>query len=272
MAPKALIQNGFLEHDRRNIVSRHLQAQGYDVAAFDPDPGQIDRLPLDPDVFIFAPLWVMLRLLDRAGLTEQVLPSYPDCLSDMLHRDLWQGRFCDLACGAAAQQQPVFVKTRTVTGRIGPYGFGAQIVASLDVLQDHLQTAPDFGICCAAPVDWLSEWRVYVTGGAIIGASLYRPDLPDLSDLSPQCVIDFDIATVAVRRLVNRGQGAAGFCIDIGVMQGGQTALIEVNDGIALVNYALDPALHADLHRLRWRELMVLLGGMKKGPPDRRPF
>ena len=132
MALKALIQNGFLDPDALAMVSRHLLVQGYEVTQFDPEPTLIDDLPLAPDVFIFAPLWVTLRLLDRAGLTGQLLPSYPESLSDHLHRALWQGRFCDLVSGPAAQQRPVFIKTRTVAGRIGPHGVGAQILASLD--------------------------------------------------------------------------------------------------------------------------------------------
>jgi hypothetical protein len=174
----------------------------------------------------------------------------------MLHRTVWEGSLGELEGGPASKQRPLFVKTRSVAQRMQAGRFASQLVDSLDVLRSSSLVTPDTFILCSEPVEWVSEWRVYACNGRILDITLYRPDLPSLDAARPEMLIDFDLAEQAVSRISVSDMSIAGYCLDIGVLGTGQTALVELNDGIALANYGLSSAHHAKLHLTRWRELM----------------
>ena len=48
----------------------------------------------------------------------------------------------------------------------------------------------------------------------------------------------------------------AGYSLDIGVTDNGETVLVEINDGFALGNYGIDPVEYAKLLSARWCELV----------------
>jgi hypothetical protein len=177
-------------------------------------------------------------------------------LRDMLHRTVWEGSLGELVGGPASKQRPLFVKTHSVVQRTQPGRFASQLVDSLDVLKSSPLVRPDTFILCSEPVEWVSEWRVYACNGKILDILLYWPDLPNPNAARPEMLIDLDFAEQAVSRISASDMSIAGYCLDIGVLTTGQTALVELNDGIALANYGLSPAQHAELHLNRWSELM----------------
>lgn len=268
---RALIQSDFLEQHHYAAVAAYLRGLGYGVEVFEPDSLVIDALPLDPDVFVFGMLWVMLRLLDRAGLSRALLPSYPEPIRALLGRKVWQGSVAALSFGPVASIGPVFVKVGHVADRAAPRAFASQVVSSFDIVSAHLRDNPEMVILCSTPVNWISEWRAYVCEGEIVGMSMYRPDLAGLDQVRPKHLIDFSMAEDAVHQLRKAGVATAGYCLDFGALSNGQTALIEVNDGIGLVNYAFEPEAHAALHLARWRELMAGVQAVSPGRFSTRP-
>lgn len=61
----------------------------------------------------------------------------------------------------------------------------------------------------------------------------------------------------AICRFEAASERTNGYGIDFGVLQNGETALIEWNDGYALGSYGIDDELYTDLIIARWEEMML---------------
>jgi hypothetical protein len=101
-------------------------------------------------------------------------------------------------------------------------------------------------------VRWLSEHRVYVTRGQIVGTRHYLGD--------PAITIDTAVARDAVGAYEATGAAPAGYGIDFGVLASGETALVEVNEGYGLGSYGLGDAAYTDLIIARWCQLTGVIG------------
>ncbi|CAK0776520.1 hypothetical protein CCP4SC76_6160002 [Gammaproteobacteria bacterium] len=104
---------------------------------------------------------------------------------------------------------------------------------------------PDTLVICSDVVDMVSEYRVYVTKGEIIGCKQYWGDFRKFPDFS---VIDQAIATFK--------DHPAWYAIDFAVTQTGVTMLIEINDGFAIGCYGLNSMLYSGLLEARWEQLV----------------
>lgn len=96
---------------------------------------------------------------------------------------------------------------------------------------------------------WQSEWRFYIAYGEIIGQARYD-DGKD-SALVPNLRI--------VQNCINDMKIAHPYALDMGVLDDGKTALVEVNDAwaIGLYGKALAPRNYFAFLRSRWRDLLV---------------
>src|SRR5262249_52988742 len=102
-------------------------------------------------------------------------------------------------------------------------------------------------LVCSEVVEWLSEYRVFVIRGEVVGTRLYEGD--------DGIEIDRQVVNEAIALLEQSNEKTAAYGIDFGVMSSGQTALIEWNDGFSLGSYGLDKAIYTDLLITRWCEL-----------------
>ena len=100
-------------------------------------------------------------------------------------------------------------------------------------------------VLCSEVVDFQAEWRVFVRYGKILDVRPYFGDWRRSFDarIIEQAVADYSTAP-------------AGFAMDFGVTDRGETRLVEVNDGYSLGCYGLDPILYARLLCARWSELV----------------
>jgi hypothetical protein len=99
-------------------------------------------------------------------------------------------------------------------------------------------------VCCSEVVNFLAEWRCFVRYDRILGVHLYQGDWR--LAFNPQ-VIESAVSAYT--------SAPAGYAIDFGVTDTGETLLIEVNDGYALGAYGLPPIYYAQLLSARWSEL-----------------
>lgn len=99
----------------------------------------------------------------------------------------------------------------------------------------------------SAPVRFVSEWRAYVLHGEVSHLAWYDGN----RELRP----DEQLIARAVQEYVGSG-APVGFVIDFGVLDSGETALVEANDGFSIGAYeGVSPLLYARLVSLRWQQL-----------------
>lgn len=189
-----------------------------------------------------------------AGITEPDNLSYPKPLRHLLKRDLFQ-----LAAGQVVGTW--FVKpmrTKTFTG------FVFDTMADPITLCEHDQEqhAAFLGMGAAEtvwvsePVTFLSEWRYYVHQDRVLGCARYDPEG---SDGAPHP--DAAILAESVRAM--REIGVAACAIDLGVLDSGETALVEVNDAwaLGLCGRALAPSQYLTMLRDRWVQMLAPTSG-----------
>lgn len=190
------------------------------------------------------------RAMVLAGIAEPENLSYPPALRPYLHRRVEQREV-----GSVLGKwfvKPVLTKSFT--------GFVFDTLDNPDHLSCHdrlqlsafLALDPRTPVWVSEPVSWTSEVRYYVLEGEIHGEGRY--------DDGPE---DAPLADVAVvREMVSRYSASAGapvaFAIDVGRLEDGSTALVEVNDMWAVGYYSgtlSERAYVRMLHR-RWAQLL----------------
>jgi hypothetical protein len=180
--------------------------------------------------------WVrtVMQAFDSLGVTAPRPIDYPRELTGWLLRKIESDTLGNLT----ARTSPVFVKpadqVKLFDGCVvyPGQGFGTKFAASTRIWVSEV-------------VDWRSEWRIYVSGGTVIGAYPYRGDWR----VSPRWAVVDDIVGSFT-------SAPCGYALDIGVMADGRTALIEANDAWALGNYGLLPKEYSRLLRRRWDEIL----------------
>lgn len=110
---------------------------------------------------------------------------------------------------------------------------------------------------CAETVYWLTEYRVFVVNSDIVGIKHYWGD--------ESIPLNLKEVEEAINHFEASPERTNGYGIDFGVLQNGETALIEWNDGYALGSYKLDHELYTDLIIARWEEMMRKADAAKSG-------
>jgi ATP-grasp domain, R2K clade family 2 len=163
--------------------------------------------------------------------------DYPQELQPFLGRKIWRSTIDDLAL---AKQWEMFIKPvnecKKFTGRAI---FTSQDLIKCGDLSDGTQE-----VWCSELVNFRAEWRCFVRYDKILGVHLYQGDWR--LAYNPQ-IIEAAVAAYT--------SAPAGYAIDFGVTETGETLIIEVNDGYALGNYGLPPIYYAQLLSARWAEL-----------------
>lgn len=201
------------------------------------------QLQLAPDILVAGHIPVVLSALRQLGIEPPVPNDYPECLRPWLHRRMWTSTVSDLVRTLQEEvARPFFAKPMGRHKR-----FRGHVFASWDDLRalggasDHMQ------VICSDIVEWVSEYRVYVVRGQIVGMRHYLGD--------PQVPVDREQVEEAVVVFEASGDAPAGYGIDFGVLRTGETALVEINDGYALGSYGLEDDLYADLIIGRWCQM-----------------
>jgi len=191
------------------------------------------------------------KAMSLAGIVEPDNISYPDCLAQWLHRAVEQRR-------AGSVLGRWFIKpteTKAFTG------FVVDTLGDPDHLSPHdreqynafLALSADTPVWVCEPVTWLSEFRYYVVDGEVRGEGRYD-DAPDEMPAP-------DIRQVAEMASIMAGSAGApiAFGLDVGVLDSGETALIECNDAWALGYYrgTLSQREYIEMLWRRWEQLVT---------------
>jgi hypothetical protein len=175
--------------------------------------------------------------------------SYPEPLAHLLRRRVERRRAGDVIGRWFVKP----VRTKAFTG------FVFDTMQDPDTLCEHdreqhaafMELPADEPVWISEPVKFLCEWRYYVHDGRIVGQARYDPDGADDAPLP-----DRDLVVGAVSAMLDVPSSHT-FAIDMGVLDSGETALVECNDAWALGLYGrgLDSKAYLQMLWSRWQEL-----------------
>lgn len=200
------------------------------------------QLPISRDSLVVGYVPTIPAALQILNIEPPPTNDYPPILHSLLQRRLWASTVQDLFSWVYDDRGPIFAKPKGRKKR-----FTGRVFRHPDDLQ-YLEGASKLTpIYCSTPVEWLTEYRVFVSHAHIVGIRHYDGD--------PSIIINEQVAVDAVQALEQSGQGTRAYAIDFGVMATGETALVEWNDGFSLGAYGLDKSIYTDLLITRWCEI-----------------
>jgi hypothetical protein len=222
---------------------------GYDVFKFEED--QEGTIDVTEDTPVFAGVGSCRKIIKRVwGWDYTGINPYPSELMTYMQRKVERKKWADAR--QEALEGHMFIKPviqKQFTGAV------------LNTILDTIRTGkvdPDHEVYVVEPVDFLSEWRVYVHENEIVGVKPYFHKEVDGYTLTPEYSV--------VKRMIEDYKPSApvAYGMDVGIMNllpqygsGRVTSLVEVNDGICLGNYGLDPIHYAEMISSRWMELIT---------------
>jgi hypothetical protein len=231
--------NGELDSEHKDVVEV-LKARGIEYELFTSKKLSRNQLKLDDSTFVAGDVPTIRTVLKIIGVNV-IHDTYPKSLEKYLGRQVWSTTIRNLLY--QENTFGIFVKPRSKAKLFT----GFTVNSYHDLLQlERYSKKTD--IYCSTLVHWLSEYRVFVNNSEIVGIKLYSGD--------ETLKLDMSIVEKAVKDFENSPERTAAYGIDFGVLDSGQTTLIEWNDGFALGSYGLDKEIYTDLLIARWEEIL----------------
>ncbi len=224
-----------------SIGNRRIDVERLDTADLDNHQADLasgNVLPVGDVQFI-------RRAFDVAGIEPPEPMSYPQGIDHLLHR-----RVTRSTLGAAlAMTGPTFIKpveTKLFTGYVN--GAGDANGHQAEQLALAAKCPLDTPVWTSDVVRFVCEWRYYVQGKLIIGEARYDPDGHEDAPLPNRFVVSNAIVSLHLPH---------PYTMDFGVLEDGQTALIECNDAwaVGLYDHALAPSAYLSFLWARWQSL-----------------
>lgn len=218
---------------------------GAEIVRF--EPGAFDALALAPDTIVIGGIGFTRRALMRLGAAPPELPDVPEALTRFARRrvgvcPIGAVRAAPLVSGMTDQfVRPRFIKPLASA----PKQFTGHVVRSA---RDLVLTAdlPDGTLVQDSDVvAFTHEARAFIRQGEIIGWKPYR----GAPGGWPEVAVVRDCITAWPEQ-------PRAWSADVGLLETGETALVEVNDAYALGCYGLEPVRYAAMIAERWYELV----------------
>ncbi|BAY78800.1 hypothetical protein NIES25_52780 [Nostoc linckia NIES-25] len=247
MISKAFIQeqgNGRLGHEEQ-LVSEELRARGIPITFYTQKRIHRRQLALDNESLVVGDMPCILGAIKQLGIPEPEPNDYPASLKNFMHRRTWTSTLEQLEIELSkGRYAPTFAKPATRRKRFTGYVFESEY----DLCQVYGVSRQE-PLLCSEVVSWVSEYRIYVVHSQIRSIDHY--------DGNPNIVLDIEKVLCAIQALDNAGESIAGYAIDFGVLDSGETALVEMNDGFAIGAYKIDRKNYTDMILARWQELLM---------------
>ncbi len=246
---KALIETnnkGALDSEMQDVYNE-LKSRQIDVDLFSRKTLQRRQLHIEPQILVVGYVDSMLSVFRQLNIPIPSTNDYPKSLNYLLYRKIWESNLKTLRQEIYAGRVPIFAKPKDRKKR-----FTGRVFNTIDDFMWSLSgVSIQTPIYCSEVVSWVTEYRIYVTNGQIVGNLHYSGN----SNIR----LDNNILKSAVATFSESVEASAGYAIDMGLLSSGETALIEWNDGFSLGSYGLNPSLYTDLLIARWCELMKLI-------------
>ena len=195
----------------------------------------------EPDAIVAGSIGFVRKGLGLVGAEVPELPDYPRSLAPFLGRTIRRGT---LEEALRHEDGRWFVKPAALTKL-----FTGFVVDGTRSTFEASGLPMDTPVLIAEAVRFASEWRCYVVEHEIARAGNYRGD--------PLIFPDAARIRAMLATMIEASEAPISFVIDVGVTEGGETLLVEVNDGYAVGNYALPPLEYAHLLETRWDQMTL---------------
>lgn len=223
---------------------QELEARKYPITLFTKKKLYRRQLPLNRQSFLAGDIPIVLSALKQLKIPEPKTNDYPASLQKFLHRKIWESSLASLESKLyQGIEQPIFAKPARRRKQ-----FSGRVFNSFHDLWYVSGVSRKEEIFCSEVVSWISEYRVYIIHSKIVGIHCYSEN----SNIS----LNETIVLEAIRSLEEAGESVAGYSLDFGVLETGETALVEMNEGFSLGNYGLNNKTYTDLILARWEELL----------------
>ncbi|MCI5057945.1 MAG: ATP-grasp domain-containing protein [Flavobacteriales bacterium] len=233
--------NGKIEPEHQ-MVKEVLDQMGIPCKLFTYKRLSRNQIKIDKETLVVGDNAVIYSVLKKIGY-RKIFESYPKCLREYLYRDVWEIKLGTLIKNAQTEEiGNIFIKPKNKAKLFT--GFILNTSSQLFNLDVSRKTV----LYCAPVVDWVSEYRIFVNKGKIVGIQHY--------DGNPAVKLNTQKVEEALEIFENSEEKTDAYGIDFGVLKGGKTALVEWNDGFALGSYGLDQKLYTDLLMSRWSEIV----------------
>ncbi|MEM0963247.1 MAG: ATP-grasp domain-containing protein [Bacteroidota bacterium] len=219
------------------LAGRGFADFGYEVIPF--PLAELDRLDRTPEDLVVGHIGTVHRALRALGRTPPAPLQPTPALLPFLKRRVWTTTLGQIRTLADV---PVFIKPLT-----GAKSFTGHVVSEFGDLVRSSAEDDDVAVLAQGVLDIVSEWRAYVIRGSVVGIAHYGGGDP----------LAFPDRGLVAEALAAYADAPAGFCLDVCVTSGGDTALVEVNDGYSLGNYGLPAHPYARLLEARWDEMVA---------------
>lgn len=191
---------------------------------------------------VFAGVHLFDDILTRLGVQYDKVDTYPKILYPFLNRFVEKttvGEYRKFWDKTEDDRPVMFMKP------IRQKQFNGRLMKSiLDwICVAKLGDNEEVYIC--EPVNFLTEYRVYIRQGEILLGRNYRGDWTKS--------IDINVVQDAVKTFAPVAPVA--YALDFGLTDEGKTSLVEFNDATSLGNYGLDAVNFADMITRRWYEI-----------------
>lgn len=198
------------------------------------------KIKLTLNDFIAGDIDTMFTAMKLLGINYEY-DDYPKCLNKYLYRKIWESSIKSLKTELFTEYtiNPTFIKPKNKLKK-----FTGFIIQSIDDLNKLNNSGDNTKIICSEQVNFISEYRIPIINGEIKDFCFYSGD----SNIK----IDKYIVQKMVKEFENSPKA---YCIDVGVLSTGETALIEVNDAFSIGIYSMPKKVYAELLITRWNEL-----------------
>lgn len=222
---------------------------GYSVTCF--EEKDIPTLDVTPGTPTFAGVKIFRAIIDKLGVDYPPFDCYPEVLKSFYGRTLYRSTLGIERKKFHEHRVPVFVKP------VLPKQFVGHVWNSIINLIPLTNIPDEAEVWVCEPIIVLSEFRVYVHDGEVLGVKHYWGDW----SITPQPEF--------VDEVIRAYKGAPiAYGIDIAVAKKHQPIghidiekdrmdiVMEVNDGCNLGNYGLDSIHYGEMMVARWFEIM----------------
>ena len=215
---------------------------GVEVVPFLAKQIQRRQLPLTRECFICGDMDVTHGAMKQLDVEPPLPNDFPPSLEPYFRRKLWRSSIRSLE-QALEQGREVFAKPAGRRKR-----FTGRVFSSPGDMYYLAGTSAQEPLWCSEVVRWLSEFRIYVIHGEVTAINPYHGDAS----------VSLCEATLreAISAFTASGQAPAAYGIDFGVLDSGETALVEANDGFSLGAYGINAERYTELLFTRWEELV----------------